>query len=201
MELSASDWGRGPGGCSCGGPLTVGRRCTARRRSVHPEPPLPRRRAAPAPQGNPALRGSCFGRWTRSHQVGIRCQRRRGACSSLWPARVIRVSSWSPPTPSPHSGPLGLGRGVGWASSTMQTGPGWLGPGSGGGSRGGARSGLSRGGLVGRQSLRCGRESGTEVGLRGPAQAVIGVGDPSTNGCSWGDAAWVAEGLGSPGES
>lgn len=54
---------------------------------------------------------------------------------------------------------------------------------------------------MGRQSRRCGRESGTEDGLWGPEQAVIGVGDPRTSGCSWGDAAWVAEGLGSPGES
>ena len=91
--------------------LTVGRRCTARPRSAHPVPQLPQRRAAPAPQGNPALRGSCFGRWTRSRQGGTRCQRRRGACSSLWPARVIRLSSWGPSTHSPHSGPLGLGRG------------------------------------------------------------------------------------------
>lgn len=81
-------------------PLTGGRRCTARQQSAHPAHWLLQRRAAPAPQGNPALRGSCCGQWTRSRQAGTRCQQHKGACRSLGREGVITTSSWNlPPLP------------------------------------------------------------------------------------------------------
>lgn len=82
-----------------GPPLTGGRHCTARQRSARPVHWLPRRREAPVPPGNLELRGSCHGRWTRSRQVGTRCQQRKGVCRSLGQGEAIRLSSWSPPTP------------------------------------------------------------------------------------------------------
>lgn len=87
LWVFAPIWGRGPGGSSgppAPAPLTVGRHCTAPQRSEHPVHWLLRRRAAPAPQGNHALRGSCCGRWTRSRPAGTRCQPHKGACRSLW---------------------------------------------------------------------------------------------------------------------
>lgn len=82
-----------------GPPLTADRRCTARPRSARPVHRLPRRRAAPVPPGNLALRGSCHGRWTKSRQVGTRCQPHKGVRRSLRQEGAIRLSAWSPPTP------------------------------------------------------------------------------------------------------
>lgn len=85
-------------------PLTGGRRCTARQQSARPARWLLQRRAAPAPQGNPALRGSCCGQWTRSRRAGTRCRPRKGACRSLGREGVNMTSSWSlPPLPPPRS--------------------------------------------------------------------------------------------------
>lgn len=88
--------------------LTVGHHCTAPWQTGRPAHWLPLRKAAPAPPGILALRGSCCGQWMKSHRVRTRCQRRKGACRSLKRGGEIVTFPRNPAILSRRCGPLGL---------------------------------------------------------------------------------------------